>query len=943
MTFSEVHAQIIEGTTRSVDTSAADPELLKTGDNISKSNTIRANEELGMSGVLDNRVFLWYNNIKNKNKAVSANTIYGNDLSTIPLRDASNMLAGRLSGLYTTQSTGLKGSDDASLILRGRSPLIVVDGVVRSFLNMNPNDIKAVTVLKDATATAMWGLRGANGVLLVETKSEGIKNFTLHAGVQYGASEPLTRPKFLNAYNYGTLYNEALLNDNADATPAFSDSLLNVYRDGTNNHYLSPDVAWYDQVFKDKSLLSRLNLDVSGSGKSYRYYASLEKFSQGADIVKDPANAYNTTNYYNRYNIRLNAAIDFNDDITLGLNLFGSLVKAGQPGYGLSNIMTSIYATPPTAYPVRNEDGSFAGTTLWRNNILASTISSGYLQNNERTISEDIFLKYKLDKLIKGLWVKGGVSINNYYYATVTRSKSYAVYQYVPGTDGAEATYTQYGSNTYVTVGSETTSKPYSQVYYNFIGGYDKAWANSDLNVLTTYNIDGATYNSSLSSLDTKYKTFGLDAKYSYLNKYLLHFSGAYSGMNYYPPGKEWGLFPSFSAGWVVSNERFWKESFVSFLKIRSSIGKSAWGNPGYYSWIRGFVSGDAYNIGTTSTSVSSIKENTVPNSDITWEKSMKWDIGAELGLFNNALYAEINFYKNHNYDQLITVTDQSSIFGGSYPDLNRGITNYSGIETLLKYSAKINKVIFNASGNIAFAKSKVIDIGEGDYPYNWMYLKGNTSDQIVGYEAIGFYSALDDYDNIPHLTGYTPQAGDLKYKDLNDDGVINYLDKKPLYPNVANIFYGLNFSIRYWGLDFSALLQGALNRNVYLTPTSYVMSAFYNGYGTVQESHLQRWTPENPDALYPRLSLSTNANNTASSSFWVKNGNYLRLKNIEMGYSIPKSILKRAHLSELRLFINAVNILTFSKLKDYNVDPEAPLSLFPIQKTLNMGISLKL
>ena len=947
-----------------VDTdTAVDQNTLKHADDISRADSIRIKEEFGKSIFPDRHLFGWNSAIQQKDNISAITAIYSDDINSTPVRDITNIMSGRLSGLYTLQPSGQNGADGSVFSLRGRTPLLVIDGVIRQFTDFNPNDIKSITLLKDATATAMYGLRGANGVINIVTKDKSEKSFELNLTAQGGIVKPTITPKFLDAYNYGKLYNEAQLNSNPLAVPKYSDSLLNAYKNGSNDPYLSPNVNWYNTVLKPHTTLNRYSIDMGGTGKSYHYYASLEHYRQSGIFITDPSNSYNTSNSYKRYNVRLNAGVSFNKNIALSVNLFGSIVNGVEPGAGLggvtitnpssfsvgslfqpgvNNLMNLIYNTPPLAYPIRNKDSSYAGTNIWTSNIYASAVDAGYFINNERTMNQDVKLDYNFQDLVPGLWASAALSINNYYFEQINRTKTFAVYQYIPGNTSP---YTKYGSDGYVSNGSYSQKNQYTQTYYNFLVGYDKEFGDNKINLLGTYNVDNASYNT-LSQLNSIYKTFGLTAKYGWKEKYLAELGMSYSGMNYYPPGKQYGFFPSTSLGWVVNKESFFHADWINLLKIRSSIGLAAWGYPGYFSWLQGYtinVSGD-YNIGNTAASVNGAYEKTLANPNITWEKSLQWDAGLELATFNNKLSFVADYYRNRNYDQLITPLNTSSIIGQTLPTLNDGKVNYYGTEINIGYEDHIGKLNYFIKGNVSFAQSKVVNLDEPNYPYSWMYRKGQPVGRIFGYQALGLYQQGDDFTNTPHVVGYTPQAGDIKYKDLNGDAKIDLMDQVVLGTSKPQIFFGVNFGSKIAGFDVSALLQGVQNRNLYVNPSSNTIEEFYNGYGNVQSFHLDRWTPQTANsAIYPRLSIGGNPNNTLTSSFWMKNGDYLRLKNIELGYSLPMSVLNRIHLKGVRFFANAYNLVTWSKVKQFNIDAESGTNMFPNQKVVNGGLSIRL
>ncbi|WP_295124924.1 SusC/RagA family TonB-linked outer membrane protein [uncultured Chitinophaga sp.] len=886
-----------------------------------------------------NNIRLWNRSIAPAANIASVSTGYTSDFSTTPVADITNIAAGRLAGLYTVQNSGRNGSDGSSFSLRGRTPLMVIDGVVRNFTSFNPADIESITVLKDALATAMYGMRASNGVVLVTTRDRGPREFEINASAQYGVTEQLNTPKFVNAFDYANLYNEAQLNSNPTATPRYTPEQLQAWKNHTNDPFLAPDVNWYNTVYKKQSSQQRYNIDIGGNSKSYRYYASLEHFAQDGNFITSSRNSYNTNNDYKRYNIRTNAEIDFNESIRLGLNVFGSMENATEPGRTSSTIMNDIYGASPVAYPVFNKNGSYGGTSVFTNNPHAAAINSGYLLQNQRTVSADLSLHFKLDAVAKGLWAKGVLSMNNYFLETNNRSKTFAVHQL---TDTLNEKYTKIGTDGLVPVGVANVSTQIRQAFYNVMAGYDKSWDQHSVSMLGTFNIDNTI--AAFNELNQVYKHAGLTASYDWNKTYLFETGMTYGSLNRYQPGKRWGFLPSAGIGWVVSNEPFFHLPVVNFLKIRASAGQTAWADPNnYFLYLQNYTVGSTgYNVGESSAGVSGAFESGVANPDITWEKAWKYNLGIDATLLNNDLTVSADIYRNRFYDQLQQPGNASGIFGQTYPLENLRATRYSGVELTAAYQhTTVSNLEYFVKGNIAFSKNELLEADEPAYPYPWQYKTGLSSNQLFGYVADGFFTDADVTAGLPTTQGYKPVPGDIKYVDQNKDGVINALDSRAIGTNKPLIFYGLNAGFKFKGFDLNFLLQGTANRYISLSPTS--MAAFNNSYGNVQEFHKDRWTPATAaTALYPRLTIGGNANNDVVSSFWLRNGNYLRLKNAELGYSCSPELLKRAKIQQLRIFINGYNLLTHKELKE-DIDPESALNVFRNQRIINGGISLKL
>ncbi|QNK61619.1 SusC/RagA family TonB-linked outer membrane protein [Pedobacter sp. PAMC26386] len=923
-------------------------------------DTIIVDKMSASSGYLNRHVNLWNRTVAKSKNIAGTSTVYREDVGSTPVSNIGNILAGRLAGLYvlTTGGTGPLNSQ-TGMSLRGQTPLFVIDGVVRSFTNFNPDDIKSVTVMKDALSTNMYGLRSSGGIIYITTRDQAeSRPFELNFTAQYGSLEQIKRPNFITGGNYATLYNEAQANTFPGATPTYNAATIAAYQNKTNDPFLQPNNNFYNDVYQKNSAQHRYNISASGNSKSYRYYTSIESFSQGGNLVTSDRNPYNTNNDYKRYNIRTNGQIDFNENIQLSLNVFGSIEDFSEPGVlsnpiigtGVSTLLNRIYTTSPLAYPTYNADGSFGGSPLntvtinnvvYGTNILASALNSGYNSYNQRTLNADIGLRFKLDNVTPGLWAKGMVSINNYYLEKVSRAKTFAVYY--PNITSTGTTYTKIGMDGTVEAGKGigTVDNQAKQTFFNALVGYDKSFGSHNLRLLGTYNIDNNI--ASYTQLNEIFQTAGLSADYAYKNTYLAQLSMSYSGLNRYQPGKRWGFLPSLGLGWIASNASFFKNSGIDFLKIRGSIGQTALADPSrnYFLYLQSFtVNGSGYNFGSTPNGVSGSYENAMVNQNITWEKAWKYDIGFEVVFLGNRLNAEVNYYNNKYYDQLQQRGTMSGIIGQTYPLENLGIIRYSGIEATLGYNGQHKGIGYFIKGNISIAKNKVVDLNEGNYPYPWMYRAGQPGG-TVGYEAIGFYQQGEDLTKTANIPGYTPVPGDIKYKDLNGDGIINNLDQKVISGSKALVFFGLNLGFNYKDFDFSALFQGVVNKEVVLPPS--LMSAFSNGNGYVLDYTTEnRWTPQNPvNATLPRLTLGTNTNNQQPSSFWIQNANYVRLKNIELGYTISGKLLKRTKINKVRVFVNAYNLFTWTPLK--YLDPEAGLSGFTNQRVINGGVSLKL
>jgi TonB-linked SusC/RagA family outer membrane protein len=869
----------------------------------------------------------------------STDAVYSKDLLKYPVTSFRNALAGRIAGLYALQSTGLPGSDGAFLSLRGQSPIIIVDGVVTNITMYDLEEIESVTVLKDAVATAMLGARGNNGAIVITTKKgkEGRQEISFTA--QTAIQQAIGYPKTLNAYDYARLHNEALRNDGIDSAFSglyYNQAALNAYQTHSDP-ILYPDVNYKDAVTNNSSLMNKYTLSATGGNRFAKYFISLEHVNQTGFLKTADSNSYNTNNTFKSYVIRSNIDVNITPKLTGGIYLLGRIMNGNEPGAYVGNIISNILNTPANSYPLLNNDGSFAGSQLYQNNVLAQAISSGYRQNYKRDILVNMYLKRSLDELLPGLYTQFKAAFNSSLSENIDRSKSFAVFQQ-NGT-----AYTQFGTNGTQNNGNGVDDQGRSN-YEEFSLGYDRVFKNAHgINAIVLVNRDN-----SFDGYNLPYTISGASGRlaYNFNRKYIVEGTFGYNGSNRYPANgaTKRGFFPALGLGWNIDQENFMKAaSFVSRLKLYASYGKTGWDNPGYFVYYPRFFDGPSYYLGTSAGSVTTITEGPFANPDITFEKATKLNVGVNGELLNNHVGFKFEYFKNKFSDLLMQRGANSTTIGQSYPDENIGKNQYSGVEGQLSYQQNTGKLQYFVSANASTVASKILYMDEVNYPYAWMYHTGQPVGQRYGYIAQGLFQSQAEINSSAVPVGYKAQPGDIKYKDLNNDGVINQNDitaigtTKPLY------FYGVSLGLSWKGFDISALLQGVGNRNLYLSGSSYW--AFQNGgTGQAYDENLNRWTPATAaSATYPRLSYGTNTNNQASSSYWFKNGNYVRLRNAEIGYSLPETLTRKARLKSVRVFANGYNLLTFASSDLDGRDPEAYTGGYPVQRLFNFGINIKL
>jgi TonB-linked SusC/RagA family outer membrane protein len=912
-------------------------------------------------------------------------TIGPNQLGTTPASSYTYALPGRLAGLnvlqtsgfYTPLTAGLTSRDifvgnipnntsgagptdntEFNIQLRGhnaslgQAPIAIIDGVQREFYELDPESIESVSVLKDALSTILLGQNSSRGALIVTTKQPVAGpprvSFTAETGVQ----TPLKLPAPLPAYQYAYLLNEALLNDGK--TPAYTAADFNAYRNHTDpaGH---PDVNWYNTILKDNSRLNRYNLNVAGGGNTARYVVALNYMDQQGLFTTSNANPYNTNADLKRYVLNSKIDIDVNKDFNVGLQLFGRLQDGTQPGAGTATILQGLLTTPNNAYPVLNHDGSYGGTANYTQNLLAQTISSGYSADHVHDIMANLDLNYKLDKWVKGWWAKAKGNVSVQEASSQDRSKQAPVFAQSVSSSG-DITYNRYGSTLNQSNGFTTTS----WARYRFVQlstGYDRHFGEHSLNASLLFDQKKVLLNYDIPSALTNVAG---KAAYSYKEKYFVEGAADYSGYDRYAPGHQYGLFYAGGLGWNLAKENFLlhQSGWLDQLKLRVTYGRTGNANVdnyGYFVWRQHFsgVAG-TYPIGSNYPNGGGLAEQGNPGSQVlaninaTWEKADKLDAGLDLSVLHNHLQLTADYYHERYFDVMQARGRSIALIGIQYPAENIGIDLYEGGELTLTYQDHIRDFNFFATGNAALQQSKVLFMDEQYQKYSWNVQTGHPVGQRYGLIADGLFQTAADASSAPTIAGYTPHAGDVRYKDLNHDGIIDQFDVAPIGAQKPLLYYGLTVGFSFKGFDASVLLQGVANREEYVanSNTDAGFQGQNNGYSQAYAQALGRWIPESAaSATYPRLTAGGNGYNYnplyQSSSFFLRNGNYLRIKNVDIGYNLPYPWMRRLRLRGLRLFANAQNMFTHSAYK--GVDPEVSLPNYPIQKVINTGITIRL
>ena len=905
----------------------------------------------------------------------ASSTVYTNDLIKYQSATILTGLQGRLKGLNVSPFRGMQllrtdantksdivgaipnvgggiyGDNSEFLIsARGQSPVAIVDGVERDLYSIDPEAIESVTIQKDALSNMFLGMRSSRGALIITTKNPDAKGgFHLSLTGKFGISSALkSGPNPLSAYQYAYLLNEALLNDGKSPLYTYDD--FEAYRNGTSP-YLHPDVNWKDAIMNNSTTSQAYNLNVTGGGRVAQYFVSLGYYSENGLFKTSDANSYNTNFKYNRYLITSKVNINVTDEFKVSMSLMGRIEKGNQPGgisgTGYSDLLSNVWQTPNNAYPVLNPNGTYGGNASYTQNLYAQTTGSGYISSNTRDVVGTINLKYDFDKLVRGLSVGATGNISSQVRNAIVRTKQAQVFQYSITQQGNEA-YDKYGdvssqTNSYRSV--STYQYMYGKMYvdwerqFGMHGVKASLWGDTRT-ILNNYDLPMIPSN------------IGQKVEYNYDNKYFAQAAVTESYYNRYDNGRRWGTFWAVGLGWDISKEKFMEASKIDQLKLRATYGHTGNGidNAGYFSYLKRYNEdgGFWYSNGTSMSNGGSVSEiSPLANTLLTWEKGRKVNVGLDLTLLKNRLTFSADYYNDYYYDILQSRGKSIQLLGIAYPTENIGKTRYYGLETQLSWQDHIGKVNYYVSANWSMEQNKRLFMDEQYVPYDYLKMTGQPTGAIYGLVATGFLTAKDIADGYPVMNGFNNiQAGDVKYKDMNGDGEINEFDRTVIGGDKPTCYFGIDLGFEWKGLEVTALIQGAYNRDLYNSDRTLLegFQVIGQSYGQAYTNLLNRWTPETAEtATYPRLTAGGNMynyGNNWNSSLFVQNGNYIRLKNATVSYKLPENFC-RNYLGGLRvkIFVQGQNLLTWSRTRLQ--DPEVTFTSYPLQRTITTGINL--
>ncbi len=908
---------------------------------------------LAESGSLEEVVVSAYGQTQKKiSVTASISTIQTRELKQSPVANLSNALAGRLPGLTTIQSQAIPGADAAAIYIRGigtyganRTPLIVIDGLPRgdaNFGDIDVNEVASISILKDAAATSLYGIQGANGVVLVTTKRGTVGKTKISFNANYGVQTPGRLPAKFNSLERATLDNIGAANDGL--APVWTAREIELFTN-KQDPYTYPDVDWYNELFKEYTPQQQYNTNISGGNENVKYFVSLGYLNQGSLFKSADDNKYGIKQLYDRYNFRSNIDIKATEMLNLRLDLASRLENRVGPGPGYASIFTWVNLMQAYQTPIYNPDGSWGAgriTAADLRNPVAALKESGYYNNSFNSTNGTIEATHKLDFITKGLSAKGLYSFENYSAINNSYGQTYTSYRYRKDpVTGVETYGTPFTTETSLT----NSYSPAATRYFvmNLQLDYNRDFGKSNVKglVLFTRNL-----NSRAQYLPSVYEGYLGRLGYSYDNKYFVDFNIGYNGSENFPKGQRYGVFPAVSAGWIASSEPWFKSKVMNLLKFKGSFGYV--GNDKINNdpmvvadrWL--FITDYARNaggftFGTVSTGVASYVSSRNGNPNITWEKSQNINLGVETGFFNNQLRLDVEFFRNDRKDILTSSLTIPTYLGiTNTPKINVGRVVNKGLEASLNYNTNINALNLFGYLNWTYNKNKILERDEPDLTFPYQSLTNLPIGYQLGYQAIGLVKDQAEINAAPpQSVAGAPRPGDLRYADINGDGFVNVNDRIPLQVgNFPNHVLGLSLGVGYKGFDLSFLLQSNLKGTAFI---SYLGPNRLNDF----------WTPETAStATYPIVHQSAVSaqNNSPINTWFIYSTDYLKLKNVELGYTLPQALLKKMKLNNLRFFANGLNLFIWDKLPYQDFDPEQSVNgtaVYPIQKVYNLGLTL--
>ncbi len=924
--------------------------------------------------LLDEVVVVGFGSQKKASVVGAISSIEPDLLRSAPVRSVSNNLAGKLAGVIAVQRSGNPSFNDSDFWIRGMStftgnnkPLVLIDGIERSMNDMDPNEIESFSVLKDAAASAVYGVRGANGVIMITTKRGKIGAPKVSARIERAYTKPTRLPKYVGSVKYLEVINEAYNDMYPNKLPLFDNATIENYRNQTDPE-LYPDINWWDVITKDFASSTTANIDVNGGSDILRYALTLGLYDENGIIERDKNQSWDSSLKVRRYNVRSNIDVNLTKTTLFRFNLGGNLLTrnsppgADQSNYGIFHRASQI---PPYIHPPVYSTGEIPRVYA-RENPWAWATQRGYETYNRTNLETMASVEQDLKFITPGLSAKMTFSFDRYSGASVVRSKNPDYYYPAAGRDSDGNLNLSILSNGQQFLGYSTNAEwGELSTYFETTVNYEKTFQNKHaVNSMILYN-QRELQRGSQGWDKLPYRTQGLAGRFSYTydTRYIAEFNFGYNGSENFAKGKRFGFFPSVSLGWIVSQEKFMEglTNTISNLKIRGSwgqvgnsiLGSNIWTNR--FAYLSTIDSYEWYTWGTDSNIYRDGKsEGTIGAPNLTWETSTKTNLGLDLGLFGNALNYSLDIFSDKRKDifmQRETLPGSAGFIKAPYA--NFGKVENKGIEMSLNMNKKIaNDWFISALANFTYAHNKITECDESEALKGTNRARtGHPVGQLFGLVSDGLFTE-EDFDANGNLKSEVPthtfsdvRPGDIKYKDLTGDGTIDAMDQTAIGGTFnPEIVYGFGANISYKNIDFGFFFQGVGKTYQLLGGENWLPSAAQGATGNMFTNVDDRWTKENPsqDVFWPRLYYGSHSNNEQASTWWLRNMSFLRLKSLELGYSLPKEWLKHAGVENLRIFARGSNLHTFSSFKLWDPELDSTNGLrYPMNRSFSFGLSV--
>ncbi|WP_082893578.1 SusC/RagA family TonB-linked outer membrane protein [Rufibacter ruber] len=968
---------LIKGTTIGTSTDVNGKYILSAPDNatlvfsyigyLSQEATVRGKDVVNVilrsnSSQVDEVVVVGFGTQKKISTVGAQSTIKPTELQ-LPVRNLSTSLGGRLAGVVSVQRSGEPGGDDADIYIRGIStfsnslskPLVLVDGVPRPFSDVDPEDIETFSVLKDASATAVYGVRGANGVILITTKSGTMGKPKFNIRYNEGITTFTKVPAFANGVTYMQMANEALTNRGGQ--PRYTEETIQATRNQTDP-YLYPNVDWYKELFNKWGSTRRVNMNINGGSDKVNYYVATSFYDEKGLYKTDQLAEYDSQVSYRRYNLTSNITLKPSVTTTVKLGVQGYLANVNYPGTNASDIFEKAFFMTPVLNPVQYPDGKMADVAASSvQNPYALLTQTGYANQWRNQLFSNLRVTQTLDFITEGLSATGMFSFDAYNYVSLRRTKT-------PDTwlaNGRDAD----GNLIFQQTRIGTEYLAYSRnnngsrtIYSEGSLNYQRAFGNHNFGGMILFNQSDEINTQASdfeSSLPFRFRGLAGRTTYAFKEKYFAEVNFGYNGSENFLPSKRYGFFPSAAVGWLISEEPFFTplKGVAQMVKLRFSHGIVGNSNIGgrRFAYLGTVSSTTGYSFGKTPSSLGGydIGEYAV---DVTWETATKSNLGLDIWTINSGLNLQVDIFQERREGIFLRRASLPAYVGmRNNPYGNVGKIDNKGIDASANYSGKLGKHFnFQVLGNITFNRNKVVEDDQPEPIYPWLDRKGLKVGQRFGYIALGLFQSEDEIANSALQAGDV-RPGDIKFKDLNADGRIDAYDQAPIgYGQVPEIIYGFGFTLGYKAFTLSTLFQGVGNMDIWLNGEGLVPFQQGLSRGNLFNNIEDRWTVENPNpnAFYPRLGAGTINDNYARSTWWIANGRYMRLKTAQLAYKLPKSFVSKAKMANADIFFSGVNLLTFSPFKLWDVElgdgSDAAFpggAMYPNVATYSLGFNL--